>query len=639
MPSSPTSSSSETTRTDSDASALGLRRSGAFESGSRSDETEEADPTILQARGFPAASRADAVLERYESRSVLGEGGMGEVRLVWDRTVGREVAMKVLLPARMDRPRAQERFLREAHVQGLLDHPSIVPVHDLGTLPTGEPYFTMKRVRGVTLHEVLEGWRRKDARLTSRFGRRRMLAAFAQACLAVDYAHARGVVHRDLKPENLMLGDFGEVYVLDWGVARLLGTQVQRMPTALLGAITRGDGADVLGTPGYMAPEQVDTPEDVDASADVYALGAILFELLALEPLHRGRSVRELMTSTREGADARCSVRAPAAAVPLELEALCARATHLDPLKRPQARELHEAIESFLDGDRESQRRRLVSELHLRAAKETWRRAMQGGPHAASAQRDAIRGLARSLSADPGNPQALESLLAVLQQPVEGLPEEAAKAMHEEEERHRRVASKAQRWGRVSWLAYVPLVLWLGVRDWTACGVALGAIVTAALASAFVDSLPSPRPWMHTSVAVLAMLTMMPIATLFSPIVLLPVLLAASVPAFIVHLDRAGRIITTLAACIAAGAPLVLESVGALPATVAFHEGAITILPRMTSFPELPTRIVLTVFAMSPLITAALLMERVRSELDAARRRVHLHLWRLRQLMPTQRDR
>ena len=627
---------------DSDETEVGLRRSGMFglyaspdvHHTARASSSAEHDdsPTLFDSRRSLAP---ELIADRYESRSVLGEGGMGEVRLVWDRVVGREVAMKVLLPERAGKARARERFLREAHVQGYLDHPSIVPVHEVGTLPTGEPFFTMKRVRGVTLLEVLEGLRKSDPTYASRFNRRRLLGAFAKACLAVDYAHARGVVHRDLKPENVMLGDFGEVYVLDWGVSRIVGTQVQRMPMALLGAITRGDQHDLLGTPGYMAPEQVEQPNEVDAAADAYSLGAILFELLTLTPLHEGRAVRDLLISTREGGDARCSVRAPGAAVPAELEALCVRATHADPLKRPQAREIHEALESFLDGAREAERRKLVADLHLRAAKETMKRASEAGPSRASMQRDAIRGLARALAAEPRNEEALQRLLDALAQPIEGeLPPEAEAALHEEEERQRRVAAGVLRLGRISWLLYVPLVAWMGIRDPRLVGLAIGAIVASAILSWIVDRVPRQRPWMRTLVAAFAMLTMMPIATLFSPVILLPTLLAASIPAFMVNLDRAGRIVAILTACISAALPLVLEMVGVIPPSVRIEGGVITILPRMAEFSEGPTLVVLTVFAMTPIVTSALLLARVRTELDAARRRIHGHLWRLRQLMP-----
>ncbi|MCZ7681650.1 MAG: serine/threonine protein kinase [Sandaracinaceae bacterium] len=157
---------------------------------------------------------------RYVRGAVIGAGGMGEVRLDRDRRIGREVAVKRLHAALGGREDTQARFLREARVQGQLEHPAIVPVYDLGAGEDGELYFTMKRVRGRTLADILADLAHGDAEAKKRFGRRRLLSAFSQVCLAIDYAHARGVMHRDLKPGNVMLGDWGEVYVLDWGSRR-----------------------------------------------------------------------------------------------------------------------------------------------------------------------------------------------------------------------------------------------------------------------------------------------------------------------------------------------------------------------------------------------------------------------------------
>src|SRR5262245_9400055 len=211
--------------------------------------------------------------DRYHERDLLGRGGMGEVRLCLDRTIGREVALKVIRQPTggIDRDLVQ-RFLREARVQGQLEHPSIVPVHELGTARDGALYFTMKRVRGSTLAEVIEVMR-AGLPMAAAFTRRRLLSAFSTVCLAVDFAHSRGVLHRDLKPGNLMLGDFGEVYVLDWGLAKVRGAEdvpatdgdgdgdgddgtAGRLDSALLGGAKTAHG-DVMGTPGYMAPEQL----------------------------------------------------------------------------------------------------------------------------------------------------------------------------------------------------------------------------------------------------------------------------------------------------------------------------------------------------------------------------------------------
>ncbi len=216
--------------------------------------------------------------ERYVRNQVLGRGGMGEVFLCTDRRIGRDVAVKVIAASHRDNEELKTRFLHEAYIQGQLEHPSVVPIYDLGVAPEVGPYFVMKRVRGTTLHAVLKALRDGDPEALQRHTRGKLLSMFRQLCLAIDYAHAHGVLHRDLKPSNVMLGDFGEVHVLDWGLAKPLSTPTReaRAPTV---------GGMVLGTPGYMAPEQADRDREVDVRTDVYALGAILYEILTLRPL------------------------------------------------------------------------------------------------------------------------------------------------------------------------------------------------------------------------------------------------------------------------------------------------------------------------------------------------------------------
>src|SRR5262249_46992441 len=161
--------------------------------------------------GLPRATE-DAFDGRYRGATLLGRGGMGEVRLCRDARIGRDVALKVMRGPSAD----PDRFVREAPVQGQLEHPRVGPGDDGGRDPQGSFFFTMKRVRGQSLRQVL------DAARAGGVPQRRLVSAIASVCLAVDFAHHRGVVHRDLKPANVMLGDFGEVYVLDWGVAKVL---------------------------------------------------------------------------------------------------------------------------------------------------------------------------------------------------------------------------------------------------------------------------------------------------------------------------------------------------------------------------------------------------------------------------------
>ena len=253
---------------------------------------------------------------RYALRSMLGRGGMGEVWLAHDVRVDRDIAIKLMRGGGSTDPDAIARFLREAKVQGRLEHPSVVPVHDLGG-EEGAPYFAMKRLSGTTLADVIA------AQDEVKWPRRTLLARFNDVCLAIEFAHERGVIHRDLKPANLMLGDFGEAYVLDWGLARVQGgAEADPIHASDLGS---GGGhteaGAMLGTPGYMAPEQM-RGDPVDRRTDVFALGCILFEILTGKPaIPRDRTLEVTLTApcyrpAERGDD-----------IPPELDDICARAT------------------------------------------------------------------------------------------------------------------------------------------------------------------------------------------------------------------------------------------------------------------------------------------------------------------------
>ncbi len=210
---------------------------------------------------------------RYELRRELDRGGMGVVYVARDRELDREVALKVLATAVAD-AEATERLRREARIIAGLEHPGIVPVHDVGVLPDGRVFYAMKLVSGQRLDALVRDGRPLAERLR----------VFLRVCEPVAFAHAHGVIHRDLKPENVMVGPFGEVLVMDWGVAKQLGERGDA-PAASSSPEAKAPGATahgtVLGTPAWMAPEQArGEVESIGARADVYALGAILYFLL-----------------------------------------------------------------------------------------------------------------------------------------------------------------------------------------------------------------------------------------------------------------------------------------------------------------------------------------------------------------------
>jgi eukaryotic-like serine/threonine-protein kinase len=202
----------------------------------------------------------------------FARGGMGRIHPATDRNLLRHVALKRLDRSFSDVPMYREGFIAEAQITGQLEHPNIVPVHELSVTATGIPYFTMKLVQGVSLSEWLRDAQRKvgsPERLEDG------LELFLKVCDAVAYAHHRGVIHRDLKPDNIMIAEFGQVYVMDWGLARLTKSRPYS------GDRSQMEAPGPVGTPSYMAPEQArGNPKEMDERSDVFGLGAILYELL-----------------------------------------------------------------------------------------------------------------------------------------------------------------------------------------------------------------------------------------------------------------------------------------------------------------------------------------------------------------------
>jgi eukaryotic-like serine/threonine-protein kinase len=417
---------------------------------------------------------------RYDLRELIGSGGAGEVHLLSDRWIGRHIALKSL---RKDRdegstPQAVERFFREARLQGQLEHPSIVPVYDVGTRTDGTGFFTMKLVRGRTLEDIIfYDPPPSGGGDPSRYGRRRLLEALVRICLAVDYAHAHGIVHRDLKPGNIMLGEFGEVYVLDWGVAKVVGdaapTVSHRVDTALPG-LEVTDATNWMGTPGYMAPEQT-TGGEVGPWTDVYALGVIMFEILAREPLH-DRDPLKAVGSTRKGVEARLSVRRPDLDLPPELDAVLQRCVCVDPQQRyPSARAMAHDLERVLDGERDETLRLQMAKHHTESAQQALA-SLESSPSAEheSVERLALRNLGRALALDPQSRPALDALHRLMLRDPERIPPEVSRAMADEGRQLRKNGVKVLFWRSISWAAVVPLAWWVGITR-----PAVGVLVSA----------------------------------------------------------------------------------------------------------------------------------------------------------------
>jgi len=308
-----------------------------------------------------------------ESPVELGRGGIGRVLIAHDVHLGREVAVKELLPredgggamptTRPDNhPRhslAAARFLREARLTGQLEHPNIVPVYELGRRTDGTLYYTMKVVRGRTMADALNETKTLAQRL-------KLLKHYTDLCDAIAYAHSRGVIHRDIKPENVMVGEFGETVVLDWGIAKSKdgkdthGVEMARGLHDLQAAPNTSDANDLaqtsdgtlLGTPLFMSPEQAQGwLDEVDERSDVWALGVVLYELLTGTTPFTGRSAIELLVDICKKPLTPVREREPSA--PPELASIAEKALQKDKSERyPDARAMADEVRAYLTGGR-----------------------------------------------------------------------------------------------------------------------------------------------------------------------------------------------------------------------------------------------------------------------------------------------
>ncbi len=292
---------------------------------------------------------------RYTLTRLHAQGGLGQVWLATDADLGREVALKELKPERRDDPALAGRFLEEARITGQLEHPGIVPVYELvRSASESGPFYTMRFVRGRTLGEAIRDYHRK--RQLGKAGPldlRELLSAFVSVCNAVAYAHSRGVLHRDLKPVNVALGDYGEVMVLDWGLAKVLGKADEPSdlrPVSLEGEPSRDATVEgqVVGTPAYMAPEQAEGRLDrLDARTDVYGLGAVLYELLTGAVPFTGTNTPEVLQRVMH--DPPVPPRQRSVPVAPALEAICLKALAKRSEERyPSARDLAKDVERWL---------------------------------------------------------------------------------------------------------------------------------------------------------------------------------------------------------------------------------------------------------------------------------------------------
>ncbi|MFO0551281.1 MAG: serine/threonine-protein kinase [Polyangiaceae bacterium] len=573
--------------------------------------------------------------ERYRATGMLGAGGMGEVYLMRDQLIGREVALKSLRYELATSGQSRGRFLREIRVQGQLEHPAIVPVYDLGTRE-GTPWFTMRRVRGSTLSDVVQGLRQGDVELSRRFTRRRLLSAFSQICMAVHYAHTRGVVHRDLKPSNIMLGEFSEVYVLDWGVARVISAPDTGDAVAI--EDDPSDARGLVGTIAYMSPEQARN-ETADIQSDVYSLGAILFEVLALGPLVDIREPRKALSALRSGTIVRSpAARAPKADVPVELDSIVLRATA--PLRTERyasAAELAEAVERYLDGDRDLARRSELASDFAAKASTLADVATDAQSDAEVAHGSRMRGLAevlRALALDANNAEAQRVLARLVLEASPSLPKDAEKERAAARDEQRAEGARLGLRAYLSFLLAAPLMIVAGIRaSWVvACGILLILLGAWFARSAYrARRVGTTEFWVLLTTSTLLVIVQ---STWLGPFVLTPVAATITASVFALYAERRERAFVIAAVLAMIGVPFALELVPGFPRGFEFVDGGVLLRPRALDLQPAVTVFALVYTTLGYGLLPAIFLFRLRDTLRGAEDRTFLQAWTLSRLLP-----
>ena len=362
---------------------------------------EDVGPMSLTVSASPGSTHASAFeihdpqQPRYEIRERIASGSEGHVYVVADRALRRKVAMKVLRKEKAGSARRQARFVAEARHTSNLEHPSIPAIYDIGLNDGGAPYFTMRLVRGRTLRDILSGLRADTAEVVTEWTTHRLVQVLLQITHAVAFAHSKGLLHRDLKPANIAVGEHGDVQVLDWGLAKRVGADDESR---------EGDDLDVdvtftteqtqlgalVGTPLYMAPEQAACLQVLDERSDVFALGALLYEILCLHAPHKGTTVREVVAAARH-----CEIESPALRNPTRrtspvLVETAMRALSKLPADRQQsAADFARELQGFLEGTRQYAERRGKSKNLLSKALKLLGRSRQASEQAELLEKEA----------------------------------------------------------------------------------------------------------------------------------------------------------------------------------------------------------------------------------------------------------
>jgi serine/threonine protein kinase/formylglycine-generating enzyme required for sulfatase activity len=325
---------------------------------------------------------------RYVLGEELGRGGIGRVVAALDRLSGRTVALKLLQEGRNDAAHTK-RFINEAKVTAQLEHPSVIPIYDMGELEGGVPYYAMRVVSRFSLREIL-----RDPKVRAQWPLNKLCGILLQVSRALAYAHSRGVLHRDIKPANILIGEYGEVYIADWGICKLMEEselQSSDGPATVMGI--------VLGTPGYMSPEQI-RGEPLDARSDLFAIGAILYQVLTGQKPFQGKEAEQLLEATVYTIPKR--PRQLSSSCPLLLDELCMKLLSKKVSERPEtADDVAIELESYLEGSKEKEKRAQEAERSVEHAKNLLRRYHTLGEEALQLENAARRILEPLKTYDP----------------------------------------------------------------------------------------------------------------------------------------------------------------------------------------------------------------------------------------------
>jgi serine/threonine protein kinase len=265
--------------------------------------------------------------QKYTDFKPLKTGGKARLVSCKDTNLGRRVLLKMLRPELSEDRIELRRLIREARITAQLQHPATVPLYEIGQTDEGEWFFAMKNIEGSTLFDIILGLANRDQNIEARFGLNRLLAILTQVGDALAYAHVRGVIHRDIKPENIIVGTFGEVTLIDWGVAKVWGMSDDGEANTI---DSRG------GTPLYMSPEQVSGSRLVDERTDVYSLGVVMYEMLAQKEPFRGQNLEETFNNILNEQPQPPREAAPHRFIPAPLELICLKAMSKNPEDRYQ---------------------------------------------------------------------------------------------------------------------------------------------------------------------------------------------------------------------------------------------------------------------------------------------------------------